>query len=916
MKKILKITGIVILAILVVLITVPFLFKGQIKSKVEDEINKNLNAKVTFESLNLSLIRSFPDFYMSLNGLTIVGKGPFEKDTLISFKSFSTRLNLISVIKMENIKIKSIILDSPNINAIVLKDGKANWDITLPSTDTTKADTTTSQPSTFKLSLKKFAIINANIVYDDRQGGMKASLKNFNFNLAGDLSSDFTTLDINSSTDAINFVMGGIPYLKNASNKMKIVVDADLKNNSYTLKENEFAINDIVLGWNGTVALKDTNTIVDVTFNTKKTDFKSLLSLVPAIYAKDFQGLTASGKLKLDGYAKGTYNGKTTPNVGLNLVVENAAFKYPSLPKSADNINIDLKVFWDGVQNDNTTVDLEKFHVELAQNPLDVVFHLKTPISDPSINSQIKGKIDLASIADIVPVDSMTLKGIIESNLDLMGQMSMIEKQKYEDFKADGSISLTNFEFKSPALKQGANIQKAVLNFSPKFVDLTAFDMQIGKTDIHLKGKLTNFIPYALKNETIHGNLDFSSQNIDLNEFMGGEAAPDTVTKTDTAQLATVEVPKNIDFTLTSKIGKLIFDKLEITNMAGAIKVNDGKVSLDNVFMNLLQGSMSMSGEYNTQDMSKPSADFKFNMKDIDIPSTYTTFNTVKKLAPLAENARGKISVTLNFSSLLDAHMSPVLSSINGEGKLQSKEVQIVNSKAFAKIADAIKNDKLKNITANDVNLSFKIREGRIYIDPFDTKVFGNKVNISGDQGLDQTMNYVMKMAIPAAGLSAAANQLGGIAGKSLSAIGSMVNANVLIQGTFTDPKVSVKLTTAENKEAKEAIKEAVKQEVTKAVKEEVGKRAADILAKAQEEANNVKAEAKKAADLVRQESAAGANKLVQQASNPIAKAAAKKGAEKMKKEGEEKAKKIETEGNQKADAIMQKAQAEADKLK
>jgi hypothetical protein len=929
MKKLLKILGIVILVLLIVIISVPFLFKNQIKAKVEEEINKNVNAKVHFESLSLNLIRSFPDFYMSLNGLTVIGVNEFEKDTLVSFKSFSTSLDLLSVIKMDEIKIKSVIIDSPNIHAIVLKCGKANWDIAKPSADTVKqidtvrkTDNAKSQPAVFKVKLKKFAILHANISYDDKKSGMSASLNDFNFELGGDLASDFTTINIITTTKAINFVMGGVPYLKNASNKIKIAVDADMKNMAFTLKENEFAINDIVLGWDGKVSMKDSMIITDMTFMTKRTDFKSLLSMVPAIYAKGFEGLTANGSLKLDGYVKGTYCGKQMPNAGLTLAVNDASFKYPSLPKSVENINIDLKVFWDGIQNDNSTVDLNKFHLEIAKNPIDIMFNLKTPISDPAVNGLFKGKIDLASFADVVPMDSTSIAGLIEMNLDFMGTMSMIQQQKFEQFKADGSVMLTGLKFSSPSLKQGVTIEKANLLFSPKFVELAKFDMVVGRTDIHLKGKLSNFIPYALKGETIQGNLDFMSNQIDLNEFTGGSTA-DTVQKVDTLQkaesLSTVEVPKNIDFILNSKINKLIFDKLEITNMVGIIKVKEGKLLLEKLFMNLLQGSMLMTAEYNTQDMTNPYATFNLDISEIDIPSAFKTFNTVQKVAPIAENAKGKVSVKLDAKTLMDAHMSPVLKSMNGSGMLASKEIEITNSKGLSKIADAVKYEKLKNLKANDVKFTFEIKDGRIYLHPFDTKILGNKVSISGDQGIDQTMNYVMKMTLPSNAVQNAASQLGGTAGKIIGAIGSTIDANINITGTFNDPKVGVGFTTAEGVSVKDKIKEQVKAAVEQkkaAVKAEVNKKAEEIMAKARKEADDVKAASKKAADIVRKESKDKADKMVKETSNPLAKAAAKTAAEKVKKEGEEKARKIENEGNQKADAIIQKAQTEADKTK
>jgi len=44
--------------------------------------------------------------------------------------------------------------------------------------------------------------------------------------------------------------------------------------------------------------------------------------------------------------------------------------------------------------------------------------------------------------------------------------MSMYEKEMYEDIKADGTISLKDFEFNTPDLPQKVIISKAGMRFS------------------------------------------------------------------------------------------------------------------------------------------------------------------------------------------------------------------------------------------------------------------------------------------------------------------------------------------------------------------------------------------------------------------------------------------------------------------
>ncbi len=924
MKKLFKIVFFTIIALLIIIILIPIFFKGPIEKKVKEEINKSLNAKVDFSDFTLSLIRGFPNFYVALEDMSVVGINEFEKDTLMSFKKFSAKIDLISAIKMENIKIKSIFLDKPSVYAHVLPDGKVNWDI-VKATDSIPEDTTASEPLEFKASLKKFEIRDARIVYLDEQGKMKASLDNWDLFLTGDFTASTTDATLKTTIEKVNFYMDNIRYMRDANFGFDAVLGADMDKMLFTIKDNEIKLNDLSLGIEGSVAMPKEDIDMDLKFKTKKADFKSLLSLVPAVYMKDFEKVQTSGSLKLDGFAKGTYAEKSMPNVGLTLVVENAMFKYPDLPKSVNNINIDTKVFYDGVQNDNTTVDVNKFHMEMAGNPFDMTLHIKTPMSDMQMAGNFKGKIDFSSLTDIVPLDSTTLKGIMESNIDMAGRMSAIEKEQYEDFKADGTLKLSNFEFASKDFPQGIKIVETNMVFSPKFVELTSFNALMGKSDFSMNGKLSNFIPYVFSNDTIVGSLNFSSKLLDINELMGPSTEETTVE--DTSAMTVVEVPGNINFTLNSNISTIKYDNMNITNVLGTIIVRNSAAILKNLGMNMLDGSLVMNGEYNTKDVKSPLIDFNMNMKDFDIPSTFNTFNTVKKLAPVAENAKGKISADMSLNSRLDATMSPVYSTMQGKGKLMSKSIEIGNSKMFNKVADALKNEKLKKISLNDLNLSFEIKDGRVYIEPFETKLLSGKMIIGGDQGIDQTLNYAITFSIPRSEFGGAANAAltsltSAAASKGLNIQpGEMVNIDAKVVGTVSDPKVQLNLKESGKnalKDVKEQLKTAATEKV-QAVKEDVkakAKEQADKLIKdAEAEAQKIRDVAKSAADQIRKESDAAADKLTKDVKNPLQKVAQQKLAEKTKKEGYEKADKLEKEADVKAQALIDKAKAEAEKL-
>jgi len=916
MNKFLKIFGLVVLVLLVLLFTMPYLFKDKIFAIAKEQANANLNAKVDFKDISLSMFRSFPRLSIELQELMVSGVDSFATDTLLSIKSFYVEVDALSVMGDE-IKVRAISLVSPNIYAHVLKSGKANWDITKPSADTTAvvADTATSE-SSFKMNLKKFEITDANIRYNDEQWPMDAIISNFDFLLSGDMTASTTDLKINATAEAVNVVMDNVRYLKQAKVTFDAGIGADLDKFIFTFKENLFNINELGVKFDGVVDMSDTSGIaMDLKFGSTKADFKSLLSLVPAIYMVDFPGLKATGEITLDGFAKGMMNNAGTeyPAFEAKMGVKQGFFQYPDLPKSVDNINVDLVAASKGGDLDNITLDINKFHMELAGNPFDMSLHVATPMSDMQVAGKFDGKLDLNSLKDVVKLDSMSVAGLIDMNVEIGGRMSSIENEKYEEFKADGKVSLTQFVFTMVDMPT-VNISESTLNFTPKFVELASFNAQIGQSDMQMSGNLSNFIPYVFSDGTVSGNLIFSSKVLNINELMGGETAADTAAVADTSALTAFEVPKNIAFNLKSNIGKMIYDKLEILNTSGNVKIADGKVELQKLAMELLDGKMILDGFYNAEDLNRPGVGFGMDITGFDIAKTFAAFNTIQKMAPIAKYCNGKISAKLNITTFLDYFMNPVFESFNGDGRLLTKTVGIQDAKVFGMIADATKNETYRNPTLNDLNIGFKITDGNMEIEPFGVTMGGKKATIGGSQGIGGNLDYYVSTTVDASKAASVLNKTSLNVGNL-----SQVDVKVLIGGTITDPKIKG-VDSQLLGDVKEAVVEEIKEKVTDtALKliDEADKKGQQLIAEAEKQAANIREQAKNAGDKLISEADEQGKKLIQEAgSNPVKKALAKETAKKLNKEAADKAGALNREADKKATDLIDRAKAEAAKLK
>jgi len=173
-----------------------------------------------------------------------------------------------------------------------------------------------------------------------------------------------------------------------------------------------------------------------LTFNAPKTNFKNILSLIPAIYAKEFQNIETSGNLTLEGNVKGIYSENNLPAFALNLSVDDGMFKYPDLPKAVTNIDIKTRISNRGGDADNTIIDVSRLNLKMAENPIKISLLVKTPVSDPDITGKIKGELDLAKVSEFYPLaKDEKLNGTFVTDITLQGKLSAVEKQQYENFR-------------------------------------------------------------------------------------------------------------------------------------------------------------------------------------------------------------------------------------------------------------------------------------------------------------------------------------------------------------------------------------------------------------------------------------------------------------------------------------------------
>lgn len=407
MKKFLKFiaftffgfVGLLILA----MVCIPLFFKDEIKQAVDKTIAQYINAGVNYEpgSFSLSLFSDFPDAQVGIKQLSIVNKGAFLGDTLVSLKEAKLSLDIKSLFT-EEFQINSIYLKEPRVFAQVNNQGEASWDITFP--DSLAPDTTSSS---FALNIDRWEIENGKVKYNDRKNDVLAEVKNLNHSGSGKIA-DIIKLSTLTTGKDVYLNYAGITYLDQV--KLDAKTDLDIDGDKYTFQENSLKLNDLSIKFNGFTEILEEEIKLDLSLDADESNFKQLLSLIPSVFLNGYENIEANGDFKLDAKAKGVITEQKTPTFDVNLVVKNGTFKYPDLPKQVKDINLDLNVKNVTDNIDATVFNAKQLDVKMGNSALSGRI-LVAGLYDYYLDTDFKANLDVNALKEYYPLDGNEVKG-------------------------------------------------------------------------------------------------------------------------------------------------------------------------------------------------------------------------------------------------------------------------------------------------------------------------------------------------------------------------------------------------------------------------------------------------------------------------------------------------------------------------
>jgi len=739
-KIILKLLLFLFIGLVIAAVVIPIIYKDDIVAGVKNAINDNVNAKVDFESVDLTVISSFPNAGIKLNQLVIDGVNEFDGINLALVKDLTLEVSLPSLINSDQpLELREVTIDEAQLNILTKKNGKANY-LIMKETEAKASE------GNFIMRLNKYNLKNSKITYRDEISNQAAVVQGINHTGSGQFYNEQFDLDTETTIDQLTFKNGGVAYLNKAKAKADAVIAVDLGKNKYTLKDNDITINAMDVNVDGYAQLNENDIAMDMKFSAPSESARGIMSIIPGVYSSNFDNVKVDGKAAFSGMVKGKYDGTKGifPAVNITSKITDGFLQYPSLPKAVKNIDMDILVKAGQGNYDDMIINIPTLSMLIGENKIAGALTTKNLNGDPAINGYLNGKVILDDWKSALPAEGIEQLSGISKKINADEWLTAEPTEPVEKTVIPEQLANVDLNIKSDQIVMNGYDMKAVTfeaahgNNAMQIKELSG---TIGSSDFNLKGDVQNTLGYFNEGKELKGQLVLESNNLKMEDFMQETS--------ESASKEIVPVPENMDITIASTIGTATYDKINLNQLKGDITVKDRQVALEKGVAKGLGGLIKFSGLYGTPEGEKPDFAFKYDLSDLAFEETVASVDMTQQLVPIMKFIKGSFNSTLVMEGKLNDNMFPDLNTLDASGYLETISGKLQELDIANKMANLLGIDALRKLDFDHTKNWFEVVDGMVELKPFEKNVVGIDMALSGSHGLGKSMNYALVMNVP-----------------------------------------------------------------------------------------------------------------------------------------------------------------------
>jgi hypothetical protein len=740
--KILKLSAILIFTVLIILFSASILLQDKVADIILKSINKDISTKLDVGSFKLSFLKKFPKASLELKDVFVHSSGNFNSS---AFRGINTDTLLAAKFVSVDFKITDILNGIYNIERLSARTGEINL-----FTDTTgfvnydiSNKNQNSHDNVFTIDLKRIILTDIKTNYNNlatrliiigliKEGKLKSRI-------SGD-DIDFTA---GSEIQINSFQLYNTKITKTIS--AEIVVNLQRSKSGILFKKGTLSIESWDFGLDGFVS---SDNMLDLNITGHNIDIAKIRNYLPEKYQKLVAGYDPSGILIIDSRIKGLLNRKSNPHIEINCLLKKGHIAYGKSDLTISDLSF-AGNFSNGSENHPVTssVSIKDLKWKLGSSEYTGSFTL-SGFDHPRAEILLKGKVFPGELKEFFDLQNISAAGgSVDLNLKMAGYLN--NKKNYTvsdiiDLKPEADLSFNSFTLglqNNRMLFRQVNGNLSVSNLIKAKNFLFTYKGQRIKVD----GEFRN-LPEWMAGRPVQmiASADFSFDRFIPEMFLKDSASSDQSTLKKTA----FAIPDDILLDINFKIDSLNYKTFSSSKIAGTLNYKPGVLTFKSLNMQSLSGTIAGNG-FIVQNSSKSViARGSFNVTKIDVNKAFRTFHNFGQNFLKAENIAGTLSGSLSLLLPMDSMLIPQIKSLTAEGKYSLVQGALINFEPVKQLSKFIELSELENISFEQMENDFFIRNNFLYIPQMDVKSSAADLSVNGKHSFDNDYEYHIKMLL------------------------------------------------------------------------------------------------------------------------------------------------------------------------
>lgn len=733
LKKWLIRVAVVLASLLLLTGAVTLVLERKVKGILVSEINKQLIAEVSVRKVSLSLLRHFPQVSLKFSDVTVAS---FPGDTmplLIADRLF-LQFNLLDVLRREY-AVRNIEIAEGKLSLKIRRDGKENYLILKEGTGETEA---------FEVALNKVLVRDVDILYSDVKNDILVGFTCVKTAFRGNFTADLYKLKSTGDIIIREVRSGSYSFFSGQESQIDLVMEVDERKDVYTLDKGILTVEGLPFSITGTVHYGSDHENLDLAIEGNGLELEQLMGLLPGAWNEAVKAYAPEGGISFSGTVRGGYAAGTLPDVHCFFGLDKATIAHEVSGKSLQKIHCKGE-FLQGEKQ--SFLKVNEFSASLGNGTLAGTLEL-IGFSDPLIKMELNSDLDMGDLLSFFPMKGLTsASGRITMGIQLetalvTGKEKLVQQLLHT--KTSGGIRLSNVSLKMDQVEGSLeNVNGGVAIQNNDFV-LNGLTGKFDRESFSFKGSITNLIPWLLLPDQrliFAGTLRSSGINL-------ASVTANSKGNNGSTVGGMVKLPESINGVLDFQIDKFSYHEITSSNVRGQIRIEPGRVLLNNLRMRAFNGSVE--GDFAVANAGGGGIllDAEVASAKADIRLLFQQFRNFGQNDLVDKNLKGLLTSKIRVHCKLDAKGNLLYPSVDAIGDLLVEEGALVDYEPVKALARYTRLDDLSNINFHTLENQIRITQQKVIIPQMLIRSDAADFTVSGTHGFDGDIEYHLSLLL------------------------------------------------------------------------------------------------------------------------------------------------------------------------